>query len=142
VLQCGLTYSGHALACAAGVASVGYYLEHDVCGHVVKVGKVLADYLDRMAQKHPCVGEARHIGLFAALELVKDKEKHVPLVPYGVPNTIMPAIMGELRKRGFHPFGRENNINVCPPLIVTEEELNEHLPMLDEVLSWVDEQYL
>lgn len=34
VLQCGLTYSGHTLACAAGNAAVDYYLEHNVCDHV------------------------------------------------------------------------------------------------------------
>lgn len=142
VLQCGLTYSGHTLACAAGVASVGYYEKHNICDHVNKVGKVLADFLDEMVEKHPCVGEARHIGLFTALELVKNKETREPLVPYGVGNTIMPSIMSELKKRGFSTFGRENNINICPPLIITEEELMEQLPILDEVLTIVDEKYL
>lgn len=141
-LLCGLTYSGHTLACAAGVASVDYYLENKICEHVEKVGKVLADFLDEMVEKHPCVGQARHIGLFSALEIVKNKETREPMVPYGVVNTIMPSIMAELKKRGFSTFGRENNINICPPLTITEEELKEHLPILDEVLTWVDETYL
>lgn len=142
VLQCGLTYSGHTLACAAGLASVNYYLDHHICEHVQKVGKTLADYLDKMLETHPCVGQTRHIGLFSALELVKDKTSRTPLVPYGTPNTIMPSIMAELKKRGFSTFGRENNVNVCPPLIITEKELMENLPILDEVLSIVDQKYL
>lgn len=142
VLQSGLTYSGHTLACAAGVACVKYYEENNILDHVNEMGKILADFLDAMVEKHPCVGEARHIGLFAALELVKDKESREPLVEYGKQNTIMPFIMDELKKRGFSTFGRENNINICPPLIITKEELEEYLPILDEVLTIVDKKYI
>lgn len=141
VLQCGLTYSGHTLACAAGVAAVQYYQDHHICDHVQKMGKVLGDFLDKMVEKHACVGEARCIGLFSALEIVKDKEKRIPMVAYGEKNPIMHTIMAELKKRGFSTFGRENNINICPPLIITEEELKQYLPILDDVLTWVDETY-
>lgn len=141
VLQCGLTYSGHTLACAAGCASVQYYLDHDICGHVVEMGKILSAFLDKMVEKHKCVGEARCIGLFAALEIVKDKEKRIPMQEYGEHGPEMASILAELKKRGFSTFGRENNINICPPLIITEAELNEYLPILDEVLTWADEQY-
>ena len=61
---------------------------------------------------------------------------------YGEHGSVMPAIMAELKKRGFSTFGRENNVNICPPLIITREELEEYLPILDEVLTWVDETYL
>lgn len=142
VLQSGLTYSGHTLACAAAVACLNYYKKHDILKHVNEVGKVLKEFLEEMVEKHPCVGEARCIGLFTALELVKNKETREPLVPYGTPNTVMPSIMAELKKRGFSTFGRENNINICPPLIITEEELKEYLPILDEVLTLVDEKYI
>lgn len=141
VLQCGLTYSGHTLACAAGCASVQYYLDHDICGHVQAMGKILSAFLNQMVEKHKCVGEARCIGLFAALEIVKDKEKRIPMQAYGEHGPEMAAILGELKKRGFSTFGRENNVNICPPLIITAEELNEYLPILDEVLTWADEQF-
>lgn len=141
VLQCGLTYSGHTLACAAGCASVQYYLDHDICAHVKEMEGILKPFLEKLVEKHKCVGEARCIGLFSALEIVKDKEKRIPMQEYGEHGPEMAAILGELKKRGFSTFGRENNINICPPLIITAEELNEWLPVLDDVLTWADEQF-
>ena len=139
VLSCGLTYNGHPLACAAGVACVNYYLEHDIAGHVTEVGKVLGQLLEEMKAKHPCVGDVRYIGLFSAVELVKDKKTREPLVPYGKdPEGVMPKILGMLKAKRFMTFGHENMILVAPPLIITEEQLREELAKLDEVLGEVD----
>lgn len=139
VLSCGLTYNGHPLACAAGVACVNYYLKHDIAGHVTQVGKVLGALLEEMKAKHPCVGDVRYIGLFSAVELVKDKKTREPLVPYGKdPEGVMPKILGMLKAKRFMTFGHENMILVAPPLIITEEQLREELAKLDEVLGEVD----
>lgn len=139
----GLTYSGHSLACAAGVACVNYYREHNILQHVDEVGVVFAQLLDKLKEKHICVGDVRHIGLFGAVELMKDREKKIPLVPYGYDeNATMAKIQGLLKERGFAAFGRENNINVTPPLIITEQELREAFKILDEVLTIVDEKFL
>ncbi len=139
VLSCGLTYNGHPLACAAGVACVNYYLKHDLPGHVTEVGKVLGELLEEMKAKHPCVGDVRYIGLFSAVELVKDKTTREPLVPYGRdPEGIMGKVLGMLKVRRFMTFGHENMILVAPPLIITEAQLREELAKLDEVLGEVD----
>lgn len=142
VFQYGLTYSGHSLACAAGVASVKYYKEANILENVNKVGKVLADILDELKEKHKCIGDVRHIGLFSAVELVKDKKTKEPLVPYGDKSGTMGKIIGLLKERGFATFGRENNINITPPLIITENELREAMKIFDEVMDIVDKEYL
>lgn len=142
VFQYGLTYSGHSLACAAGVASVKYYKEANILENVNKVGKVLADILDELKEKHKCIGNVRHIGLFSAVELVKDKKTKEPLVPYGDKSGTMGKIIGLLKERGFATFGRENNINITPPLIITENELREAMKIFDEVMDIVDKEYL
>lgn len=141
-LQCGLTYSGHTLACAAGLATLEVYEDENIAANVEKIGAILKDYLEEMKAKHPCVGDVRTYGLFCGVELVLDKETREPLVPFNTPNRIMPAIYKELKDRGFSTFGRETTISVCPPLTITEAELAEVMPILDEVLTLVDEQYM
>ena len=143
LLSCGLTYSGHPLACAAGVACVNYYEEADILTNVNKVGKLLGEKLEAMKASHPCVGDVRYIGLFSAVELVKDKETKEPLVPYGKdPEGIMGKILNELKERKFMTYTHENMILVAPPLIITEEQLEEELVKLDEVLGIIDKEFI
>ncbi|MCR5545986.1 MAG: aminotransferase class III-fold pyridoxal phosphate-dependent enzyme [Lachnospiraceae bacterium] len=143
VLSCGLTYSGHPLACAAGVACVNYYTKANIPANVTKVGAVLADILDDLKEKHTCVGDVRHIGLFSCVELVKDKATKEPLVSYGVdPEGIMGKVVGMLKERKFMTYSHENMVFICPPLIITEEQLKEEMVKMDEVLSIVDETYV
>jgi len=143
LLSCGLTYSGHPLACAAGVACINYYEEADILSNVNTVGKILGEKLEEMKASHPCVGDVRYIGLFSAVELVKSKETKEPLVSYGKdPEGIMGKILGELKERKFMTYTHENMILVAPPLIITKEQLEEELAKLDEVLGIVDKQYI
>ncbi|BCZ47471.1 putative aminotransferase [Clostridium gelidum] len=143
ILSCGLTYSGHPLACAAGVACVNYYEEADILTNVNKMGIVLGEKLEAMKDSHPCVGDVRYIGLFSAVELVKDKVTKEPLVPYGKdPEGIMGKILNELKARKFMTYTHENMILVAPPLIITKEQLEEELVKLDEVLEIIDKEYI
>lgn len=143
LLSCGLTYSGHPLACAAGVACVNYYSKANILDNVNKVGAVLAEKLDTMREIHPCVGDTRHIGLFSCVELVKDKATKEALVTYGKdPEGIMGKIVGMLKDRKFMTYSHENMIFICPPLIITEGQIKEELLKLDEVLRIVDEKFL
>lgn len=143
LLSCGLTYSGHPLACAAGVACVNYYTKANILDYVNKVGVTLAKSLEEMKEKHPCVGDVRYIGLFSCVELVKDKETKEPMAAYGKdPEGIMGKIVGLLKERKFMTYSHENMIFVCPPLIITEEQLKEELEKLEEVLSIVDKDFI
>ncbi|MDF2609801.1 MAG: hypothetical protein K0R92_1275 [Lachnospiraceae bacterium] len=143
LLSCGLTYSGHPLACAAGIATVNYYEDSNILSHVNEVGKVLGAKLEEMKAKHACVGDVRYIGLFSAVELVKNKKTKEALVPYGKDTEgIMGKILGKLKERKFMTYTHENMIIVAPPLIITEDQLVEELMKLDEVLSIVDKEFI
>ena len=138
-LLCGLTYSGHPLACAAGVACLEYYKEANILDNVQKSGKHLGELLEGLKAKHIAIGDVRYIGLFSSIELVKDRETKEPLVPYGKdPDGTMKKIIGKLRDKGFMTYSHENMIFVSPPLIITPEQLDEEFVKLDEVLSEVD----
>ena len=143
LLSCGLTYSGHPLACAAGVACVNYYEEANILENVNKVGKVLGEKLEEFKEKYKCVGDVRYIGLFSAIELVKDKKTKEPMVPYGKdPDGIMGKIIGMLKERKFMTYSHENMVLIAPPLIITEEQLVEELAKVDEVLKIIDEKFI
>ncbi len=138
-MGCGLTYSAHPIGCAAAVATIAEYKAQNIEENVAKAGKALAEILDGYVESHPCVGEVRHIGLFSAIELVKDKETREAIVPYGRdPEGLMKKILGMLMAEGFFTYTHENMIIVAPPLIITEEELREAMAIMDKVLDSVD----
>lgn len=142
LLSCGLTYSGHPLGCAAGVATIGYYEDNGILEKVQKTGRALGARLEEMKATHPCVGDVRCIGLFAAVELVRDKKTKEPLVPYGEdPDGIMGGILKMLKERRFMTYTHENIIIIAPPLIITEAQIAEEMEKMDEVLSIVDKEY-
>jgi taurine--2-oxoglutarate transaminase len=142
-LLCGLTYSGHPLACAAGVATLKYYQDHNILNNVTETGKSLSALLEDLKKSHPIIGDVRSIGLFAAIELVKDKTTKEPLVAYGKdPEGIMISIIKKLAKKGFMTYSHENMILVAPPLIITKDELSQAFSILDTVLSEVDHMAL
>lgn len=141
LLSCGLTYSGHPLACAAGVACLKYYESEHILDNVNRSGKVLGEILEDMKAKHKCVGDVRYIGLFSAVELVKSKETREPVVPYGKdPDNVMGKLIGKLKAKGFMTYSHENMIMISPPLIITEEQVREEMKKLDEVLSDFDSE--
>ena len=139
VLSCGLTYSGHPLACAAGIACLKYYDSAHILENVNAVGAVLGELEEGLKEKHACVGDVRYIGLWSAIELVKDKNTKEPLVPYGKDKQgVMASIVQSLIRKGFYTYSHENMIIVAPPLIITKEQLLEAMDILDGVLGEVD----
>ncbi len=136
---CGLTYSAHPIGCAAAIATMDVYKDEKIFDNVLKVGKVLGELLEDIKAKHASVGDARYIGLFSIIELVKDKATREPIVPFGKdPEGIMGKIVGMLKAEGFSTYSHENMIHISPPLIITEAELREALKILDKVLDSVD----
>jgi taurine--2-oxoglutarate transaminase len=140
----GLTYSGHPLACAAGVASIEAFKEEGIVENAAAQGAWLGPELEKLAERHPSIGEVRGLGLFWGLELVRDRQTREPLVPYNAAgedalpvNRMAKAAL----ERGLYLFVHWNVVMIAPPLVISQEELQEGLDALDEVLAIADEYY-
>ncbi|SNY41298.1 taurine---2-oxoglutarate transaminase [Orenia metallireducens] len=139
-LMCGLTYSGHPMGCAAGIATLEVYQEEKLIENSRTMGEVLGEELEDLKAKHPSVGDVRYIGLFGSIELVKDKSTKEALVPYGQdPERIMSKILASLKDKGFSTYSHENIIIIAPPLTIKAEEIKEAMSIMDQVLTEVDE---
>lgn len=141
-LPLGLTYAGHPVSCAAGVATVQVYQEDGLIENARAMGAVLKQGLEELKAKHSSVGDVRSIGLFSIIELVKDKESKEPLAPWNAKASemgVMAKIPGALRQRGMFTFVKWNWIFVVPPLCITESELQDGLRIIDEVLDITDQ---
>ncbi|MFI8368633.1 aspartate aminotransferase family protein [Streptomyces sp. NPDC085466] len=139
----GLTYSGHPLACAAAVATIEVMEDEKVVEHAARIGEtVLGPGLRELAERHPSVGEVRGMGVFWALDLVKNKETREPLVPYnaaGEANAPMVAFGAAAKKHGLWPFVNMNRTHAVPACNVSEDEVKEGLAALDAALTVADE---
>ena len=136
-----LTAMVHPGACAAAVACINVYKEDHLIENARAIGEILKVELNKLKQKHPSVGDARAIGLFSLVELVKNRTTREPLVPYNPKPSEMgpiPAFNAFLRENGLFTFVRWNTCFVNPPLTITEQQLREGLAIIDRGLEIVD----
>jgi taurine--2-oxoglutarate transaminase len=142
VLHGGLTYSAHALACAAGVATIEVYRDENLVDRSRELGKVLRRGLMDLAEKHPVIGDVRGAGLHHCIELVKNRETREPLSPFNKPfSEPMKMAAKSLKDNGLSTLVRWNYIFNTPPLIITEAQIQEGLDILDGVLTDLDQYY-
>jgi len=136
MLYTGLTYCGHPLSCAAGVAALQSYLEEDLIERSRKLGASMLGQLKSMQERCALVGEVRggH-GLFAVIELVRDRATREPLAPWPQMHPALTRLLREALRRGVSFAARGNLLLLAPPLIISERELADALDLLDGLLG-------
>ena len=144
ILYGGLTQFGNPVSCAAAVAAIQVYEEEGMVENSYKLGEFLLQALKEIKDKHPCVGDVRGKGLFAAIELVKDRETKEPLIPWTVNNyenkpRIMKELLGKLKEEGVYTYARWDMLMICPPLCISKEELSWGLNKISKALDLVDD---
>jgi len=136
MLYTGLTYCGHPLSCAAGVAALESYLEEDLIERSRKLGAAMLVELRRMQQRHATIGDVRGgQGLFAVLELVRDRATREPLAPWPQQHPALGELLRRALREGVSFAARGNLLLIAPPLVIAERELADALALLDRLLG-------
>ena len=136
MLYTGLTYCGHPLACAAGVAAVHAYEDEHLIERSRSLGAWLFRELQAMQRRHPVIGDVRggH-GLFAVLELVRNRDTREPLRPWPEVHPSLRALVARALEAGVSFAVRGNLILLAPPLVIEEGDLGDALATLDRLLA-------
>ena len=131
------TYSGHPVSAAVAREAIAIYEEQDVVGHVRRVGAHMQAGLRRFLD-HPLVGEVRGVGLVAGVELVADKTSGAP---FDKSLAVGPWCNARAEEHGLIVRAIGDTISFCPPLIITEAEIDEMLARfgraLDDTAAWL-----
>ncbi len=138
----GLTYSGHPLACASAVASINIFKEEGIVEHARLLGtELIGPELAKIQAKHPCVGDVRGLGVFWAIELVRNRDTREPMVPFNAAGAAAKP-MGDLaaacKAAGLWPFVHFNRLHVVPPCTTSIDEVRQGLAIIDEALAVTD----
>ena len=136
--QSGLTYNAHPISLAAAIANIQVMQEDGLVEHARQMGTVLHRKLTDLGEKHPSVGEVRSIGLFGILELVKDRRSKEPMAPFDGSSPEMTAFRKYMLDHGVYLYTHWHTVLIIPPLIITEEQLEEGFRVLDEALKITD----
>lgn len=135
----GFTYAGNPLSCAAGLAVLDVIEKDGLVANAAAMGDKLAERLRDLMQRYPLIGDVRGKGLLTAFELMADRGTKAPLpVALNAHSRLVDIaydnglIIYSRRTRG---GTSGDHFLVCPPMIVTEEQLDEMTDMLDRALA-------
>ncbi|HEV8269187.1 MAG TPA: aspartate aminotransferase family protein [Thermoanaerobaculia bacterium] len=140
----GHTYEAHPLTLAPAIAAIDEYKRLDLLNRAKTMGAKLEPKLKALQEKHPSIGDVRGLGLFWAVELVKDRKSKEPM---NTPQEkaarkalVVDQVAAEMMKRGVSVVSWVSHLVIAPPLIVTEEQLDEAVSALDAALAVADSQ--
>ena len=136
MLYTGLTYCGHPLSCAAGVAAIESYRDEGLIERSRRLGAEMLQQLERLQARHALIGDVRggH-GLFAVIELVRDRASREPLAPWPQLHPALRQLLDKALRAGVSFAARGNLLLLAPPLVISERELTDALGLLDRLLG-------
>jgi taurine--2-oxoglutarate transaminase len=141
-LPLGLTYSAHAVACAAAVEVLQIYEDENLISNAAEMGRYMESKVEQMKQKHPSIGDYRNTGLLGCIELVKNRKTKEPMAPWNATNdemAVMNKVNAKLLELGLFTFVRWNFIFTAPPLCINRDQMDEALDIISKAISIADE---
>lgn len=135
----GLTWSGHALACAAGIANIEEYKRLDLIDGSARKGQYLEKKLLELKAAHPSVGDVRCKGLWACIELVENREAKTELAGFcDSKRNVSRELNRIMLEGGVYCFNKWDYIFIAPPLIITEAEIDRAVAVIGRALNYTD----
>lgn len=138
----GHTYEAHPLTLGPAIAAIGEYQRLNLIERARTQGERLGERLRALAAKHPCVGDVRGLGLFWAVDLVKNRETMAPFNTLADKAARRPlvidAVGARLMERGVYCLGWVSHLVLAPPLIIDDSELDFAIEALDDALTIAD----
>jgi taurine--2-oxoglutarate transaminase len=106
--------------------------------------EVVRPRLEKIRDRHPSVGDVRGLGLFWAIELVRDRATREMLVPHNAAGEAakpMVEVAAACKAQGVWPFTHFNRVHVVPPCVTSAEDLGHGLDVIDDALDVADRYY-
>jgi len=138
----GLTYSAHAVSCAAAIENLNIIEEEDLVNKAALMGVYIESEVEKLKKKHPSIGDFRNTGLLGCIELVKNRKTKEPTTPWNAKPQHMEAtnrMAAKIRELGMFTFVRWNWIFIAPPLNISKEEVDEGLNIISQAIAIADE---
>jgi taurine--2-oxoglutarate transaminase len=143
-LDHGHTYAYHALTLSAIPAAVSEYQRIMASGLPQKVSPYLKKRLYDLGDRHPSIGDVRGLGHFYALELVKNRETKEPFNVkadrFSKKSLMTSQVSAESMEQGLYVLAWYDTLIISPPLIITEDEVDQAMEILDRSLEIADRE--
>ncbi len=139
----GHTYEAHPLTLAPAIATIHEMQRLDLVNRAQELGVYLGERLAALKDNHPSVGEVRGMGMFWAVELVKNRRTKQPFNSMadkmaGAP-MLVEKVAGDMMKKGVAVQAWISHFVIAPPLIITKAEIDEGVAAMDQSLAIADE---
>ncbi len=139
----GHTYEAHPLTLAPAIASINEFKRMDLINRSAEMGKYLGEKLHELKKRHPSIADVRGLGLFWAVELMKNKKEkkyfNVMSDKINGIQTVVEKISAQMMNKGVYLQAWISHFVIAPPLIVSKEELDLGVAALDDALHIADE---
>jgi taurine--2-oxoglutarate transaminase len=140
----GHTYEAHPLTLAPAIAAINEMKRLQLVDRAAEMEQYFRKKLTELKERHPSVGDVRGVGMFWAVELVKNRQtkKYFNSMAdkvNGVP-MMVDRVAAEMMKNGVFLVAWVNHCVIAPPLIITTEEIDAGIKALDEALLLADHE--
>src|SRR5690242_1901135 len=138
----GHTYEAHPMTLAPAIATIHEMQRLGLVEHARETGKYLGEKLKALQEKHRCIGDVRGLGLFWALDLVKNRATREPLntmrEKFEGKSLVVDQIAADMMKRGVSVQAWISHFVIAPPLIIEKNEIDDAVAAFDQSLAIAD----